>query len=177
MDISSCLRHSILSILLLLSVSAMGDEITEVREDLFHIDLPGEWIPIDPPLENNIWIYESVNGDERMTVSIFIAGPDYDKTNLSHMFDEFVEIRRQSELEAGGSGTELSDLGSKTLPSAVVGRYQGSDPRGRRFSNFVVANRTGIANFYFEAVGMSEAEFADRYPIVLGKVGFVESET
>jgi hypothetical protein len=106
-----------------------------------------------------------------------MGGADYDKAQLAEMFDNFVEVRRRSEMEAGGSNIVLSDTVTKTLPDAVLGRYHGADSSGRRFANFVVANQAGIATFYYEAVDMSAPEFETRQSLVLSKVGFFGGDT
>lgn len=117
----------------LVSGAAMAADSTEISERLFRVVLPGQWTDVTQETDEAVWEYQSENGTERLTVSVFLATTELAAEELPAMFETFVEIRRQAEIEEGGEDVLLTDTARRDVPGAILGAYNGADGK-RTFS-------------------------------------------
>ena len=151
----------------------MASDSTEFSERFFRVVLPGKWADVTRQTDEGVWEYESENGTERLTVSLFFANNEQTDEEISSMFDSFVRVRRQAEAEAGGQDVLLTDTVRRNVPNAIIGTYNGTEGMSRAFADKVIVNTFGIANFYYEAIGLTKESFELRRDAIFRETGFI----
>lgn len=72
-------------------------------------------------------------------------------------------MRRGQEQQLSGTGLVLSDSEVRELNGILTATYQGTDvDRGRRTRTYVSVTGKAVLTFYYEAIGLSDAEFGPR---------------
>jgi len=92
------------------------------------------------------------------------------------MLNDFLAMRLKSETEqAKSKSLKISEPQKEEKGNAWIARYSGVHPEARRrFASFTVVNPKLIANFYYEALDMSEEEFENNRKQILSGVGIAE---
>lgn len=145
---------------------------TLVRERTFHLTLPGKWVG-GYDRTSDTWHYEGSSRNEAVTVGILRRTAGADLVTMNEDFDGYLRLRRQQEQALAG-GIVLTEPRTQTVSDALTARYDGIDSSsGRRTHTYVIINSKAAASYYYEAMGMSQAEFDTRAKQVLGHVGLV----
>ena len=132
-----------------------------VQEHYFMLTLPPGWsggATADPTL----WQYRSQNGEEQLSVSIFVSKTPITEQERSKMLETVLLARLKAEATgAKGKGLKISGPKKKQQKDSTIATYSGYDPgSNRRFSNITIVNNKIIANLYFEGLDMSKGQFA-----------------
>ena len=138
----------------------MGIKVTELREPNFEIDLPGEWDQ-EATAEEGALEFAQVDGDRRLVVLLLAVRAVFAIADPQRMLDDY--MRHRSRFEEG----QLPKL-SQSEPQigeaddVLVGTWSAVDMEtGRRFKHHVVRDGNLLADFRYEASGLSDAEFAE----------------
>jgi hypothetical protein len=143
---------------------------TLVRESTFHLTLPGKWVG-GYDKESETWHYEGALGNEAVTVGILRRTGAADPAKIKEDFDIYLQVRRQQELRGG---IVLTESKVQSVGDALAASYQGFDSEtGRRTRTHVIVNGKAAASYYYEAFGLSQADFDARAKQVLAQVGLV----
>ncbi len=69
---------------------------TLIKEESFHVKLPDNWSHIDTSDEEGVWVYQSSDGNERLTVSImyFTKTPSF--REIKESIEAYVDIRKNA---------------------------------------------------------------------------------
>jgi len=148
---------------------------TQIREAYFTINLPKGWVGgsgSDPTL----WQYASPKQNEQLSVSIHVSKTPISKQERLKVLNDFLAMRLKSETDqAKSKSLKISEPKKEEKGNSWVARYSGFHPETqRRFASFTVVNPKLIANFYYEALDMSEEEFEKSRKQILTGVGVAE---
>jgi len=148
---------------------------TQIREAYFTINLPKGWIG-GPGSDSTLWQYASPKQNEQLSVSIHISKTPISKQERPKLLNDFLAMRLKSETDQAKSKSfKISEPKKEEKGNAWVARYSGVHPEARRrFANFTVVNPKLIANFYYEALDMTEEEFEKNRKQILTGVGVAE---
>jgi len=149
------------------------DATTNIKEEFFSLRLPGQWMAFPRAEEQGLFDYQSPELGEHMTVSIFMAKPRLNDSEIESTFDEFVRARREAEVKED-STIVLMDTKVNRPGVGITGFYQGRSSADRFVGNFTIVNSAGIANFYYEATKLPPKKFAERISAILADLSFVE---
>ena len=162
------MKKIILLSLLILSSISMAD--TLIKEESFHVKLPDNWSLIDSSGKEGLWIYQSSNGDERLTVSIkyFTKSPSFGE--IEESIESYVSIRKKLSSEMH-TGISISPDEYKKYPAAITNTFLEKGPKDRKAANKTIASKVGIANFYYESYENGKA-FMEKLNSILSSTGF-----
>jgi len=148
---------------------------TQIREAYFTINLPKGWVG-GPGPDPNLWQYASPKQNEQLSVSIHVSKTPISKQERPKMLNDFLAMRLKSETEqAKSKSLKISEPQKEEKGNAWIASYSGVHPEARRrFASFTVVNPKLIANFYYEALDMSEEEFENNRKQILSGVGIAE---
>ena len=151
------------------------DATTDVKEEFFSVRLPGQWTALPRSEDQGLFIYESPELGEHLTVSIFMATPPLGESEVEGTFEEFVRTRRQAEVTEDPT-VVLMDTKVERPGVGVTGFFQGRSSADRFVGDYTIVNSAGIANFYYEATKLPPQRFAERVLAILGDLSFVTPE-
>jgi len=146
---------------------------TEIRERLFHVRLPGEWLRVPSESDDEGFCYRSTEIDAQLNVSIRLTKERLEAPEFLELFEWWIATSREQELSLAPD-VELFEVQRWPREHAMFGLYQGKQTDGRRMANYVIVNSAGVASFYFEAYGLSGAEFGQKLKGILADINLVE---
>ena len=166
------LRSKVLGFLLPALAACTQPATSVFSEKLFRISLPGAWKQVSAQPDELHWTFQS-DRNEQVTVSIFLAQTRMESPEITSTFERMLELRRESE-KSQSPGVVLTEAKVSEQRNARTAYYTGVEGNDRRTADLLIVNGSGVANFYYEALGMSESAFLERARQALGSVGFVE---
>lgn len=125
----------------------------------YELSLPGSWTVSAVKDRDGISQYRNSARAEELTVSVYALrmGQFRHAAAIQQSFD----ARRALELGWGQGQTTLSAITRQRRGEQQWIYYSGEDRRAqRRFLNLMVSSGACVQNFYFEAIGLPEADFA-----------------
>ena len=137
----------------------MSDQVTELREPNFEIDLPGEWEQAESSEEAAI-VFSEVGGDRTLSVMLLSPKSVFGLADPARMLTDYMTHRSRYEV---GQIAKLDNTVPRLVEGSDVlaGTWSGVDlETGRRLRHYVVRDRELLADFCFAASGLSEDEFA-----------------
>jgi hypothetical protein len=162
---------AVLPILAFTGVVAESD--TVISESIFRLNLPGKWSG-GYNAESRTWSYATPSKKESVTVGILERTTGPALAAVKSDFEVYLKTRRAQEQQLGGPRLSLTKSRIREVPGAMLSRHDDYDPsNGRRTHTYVIVNERAAASYYYEAFGMSEAEFNKRAAVVLAQVGLI----
>lgn len=143
---------------------------TLIKEESFHVRLPDNWTKIQGTSDNIAWIYQSSNGNERLTVSIHYFAKEPSLNEIKKSIESYILIRQKSSSEIN-SGISISPDELKEYPAAITNIFFEKGPKNRNAANKTVATKVGIANFYYESYE-ENSDFKEKVKTILSTTGF-----
>jgi len=146
-------------------------EDTPVRENAFRLTLPGKWSP-EASSDPTRWTYHSENRREQLTVSLFAWAKRLSPEEQRQTLERMTEIHRNVQTKMPGmDAITMSDTTFGESGGTIAARYGGVDlPHQRRFWSLLLSSPVAVTVFYYEAVGMSEAETDARARAVMNSI-------
>ena len=141
--------------------------ITTIKQADFTLSLPGSWQSASAA-GPDLWQYTSETGAEQLSVSIHVSRTPIDVAERPGLLKEFQAMRLNTERG------RIAEPSQHPLRDTCIGMYSGVDEESqRRFSNLTIVNSEVIANFYYEALDMTQGDFVERSASVLKGVALV----
>lgn len=140
------------------SAFAGNENETEVHHPAFTLSLPGEW-SLTLESGDDFWQYESRDGREVISISLYGRPQTKKKNSLRHDFDEIVALRREIEQNVDGKPMEIGNTVVFKHKGVLHGAHAGAsrDNSFQTFTCFVMNKRISIVVFY-EVRGLSQEE-------------------
>ncbi len=124
---------------------------TQIAEEDFEVELPGEWHKLNESEEGEgLYVYADSANQQRLTVSVLYFTGDTSQRQRRDVIDQFVEARRQS-TSSVQPGTDLGAVELREFPSAHIATYEERGPDQHRATNKTICTSVGVFNFYYEA--------------------------
>lgn len=136
----------------------------------FRVEIPDSWKLVSYSSEENLWTYESNDGNHRITVSILYYSKEPTHTQQGQFLVDFITTRQEQSSKVTTS-TNFSETEIKEYETAWVAKFNEISTKGRLATNKAISSRVGIANFYFESFSNSEVheEISEK---ILSTTGF-----
>jgi hypothetical protein len=143
---------------------------TAIDEGAFRLTLPGQWNKT-PSSDPTRWVYHSDNAEE-LTVSLlgFKSGMSADER--SNSFKRLAELRKHAESAMPGlTAVTTTDTTFSESGGTLAARYGGSEPAvHRRFMCLMLGSTSAFTVFYYEAVGLTQAETDARAKAIMNSI-------
>ena len=135
---------------LMLGVTSLAREQVD-----FKVDLPNSWKVASYSADENLWVYESNDGNHRLIVSILYYSKDPDHNQQGEFLDEFIKTR-QEQTSKITPDVKFSEIVTDEYESAWVVKYSETSVNGRLATSKCISSRIGIASFYLESFSSSD---------------------
>jgi hypothetical protein len=121
----------------------------------FKVVVPASWKLITYSAEENLWAYESVDGNHQLTVSILYYSKEPTHIQQGQFLTDFLKARQKQSSKIGVA-INYSEIDINEYESAWVAKFNEASLNGRIATNKAISSKIGIANFYFESFSSSE---------------------
>jgi hypothetical protein len=145
---------------------------TPVHERAFSLTLPGAWVA-EPSSDPTRWSYHTNEGHESLTVSL-IGGSTtrLSRDEQSRTIERMVEISRRVQTKVPGiTAITMTDATYGESEGVLAARYGGIEPaRQRRFHCLLLSSPVAVTSFYYEAVGLTDADSEARARTIMNSI-------
>lgn len=104
------------------------EKTTQVVKPAFSLSLPGEWSLISEPADD-FWQYQSRDGREGVSISIYSRPGTSDKNSIRPDFDRFLAAQRRAEANIKDTPMEVGETKITDEKGGAVRTACGSEPR------------------------------------------------
>ncbi|MBI5231915.1 MAG: hypothetical protein HY876_07100 [Coriobacteriales bacterium] len=134
---------------------------TEIREEHFGIDLPGEWEEVESADEGT-WSYRDTKSDAKLTVTLLGVRPMYAIADQRRLIEDYMQHRAKYE-QGLSESLRQSDYESTEGDGVLQGTWGGVDVRAaRRTLHHVLLVEGVLADFLYESSEPIEPVFTPR---------------
>jgi len=135
-----------------------GEKTTDVVKPAFSLSLPGEWSLISEPADD-FWQYQSKDGREGVSISIYSRPGTSDKNSIRPDFDRFLAAQRRAETNIKDTPMEVGETKITDEKGVLYGLHAGVslDGKHRTVTRIAMSQNIAISLFY-EVQGMDEDE-------------------
>lgn len=142
---------------------------TRISEDTFSLSLPGRW---SGGFDANAgaWVYLTPAGEEGITVNVVLRPAGIGTKALELDFDAYLDMQRRQQ-QQGDEPMRLTAPEVSRSRRRIDAQFDGVGTTSqRRTRTRVIVNEVAAASFYYEAFGMSAAQFERRADAVMRRV-------
>jgi hypothetical protein len=135
---------------------------TEIREQVFRMDLPGDW-ERDESSESGTIAYRETEGKGRVALTLLAVKPSFAIADQRMMLEQYMHHR--SRFEKGQSPwLQQTDPLCREQGDEVEGIWGGRDPgTGRKFQHHVSLRGGVLVDLRYEAPAEDEDAFTERF--------------
>ena len=142
-------------------------DVTQIREPNFGLDLPGEWEPTES-VDEGTMVFRQAGGSARTSVTLLGVRPLFAIADQRRLLEDYMSHRSRFE-EWRAPALKQSQLLAQDVCDVFDGVWSGEDPiAGRLVRHRVLLVGGLLADFAYEATGVDEAAFAKQADVVLG---------
>jgi hypothetical protein len=146
------------AMLFLAGSAVAGEKTTDVVKPAFSLSLPGEWSLISEPSDDH-WQYESKDGREGVSISLYSRPGAAAKSALKQDFDRFLAAQRRAEGSIEGTPMEVGETKVTDEKGVLYGLHAGVSLDGKhRTVTRIAMNQTIAVSLFYEVQGMTEEE-------------------
>ena len=144
---------------------------TAIRENAFSLILPGKW-SVDASNDPTRRSYHADNGREFLTVSLVVFANRLSNEEQHQTIKRMAEIHRGVQTKVPGvTALTMTETTFGESGSVLAARYGGIEPATqRRFHTLLLCSPLAVTVYYYEALGLSEAEAASRARTIMNSI-------
>ncbi|WP_367154902.1 hypothetical protein [Methylomonas sp. HYX-M1] len=136
----------------------------------FKVNIPDSWKLVTYSADDNLWAYESNDGNHRLTVSVLYYSKEPAHAQQRQFLDDFLKTRQEQSANIA-TNVNFSEIAVQEHKSAWVAKYNETSPNGRIATTKAISSKIGIANFYLESFSTYESH-EEVSNIILSTTGF-----
>jgi len=143
---------------------------TVVTEGYVRLILPGRWTKIEQA-PGGPTVYRLQGHQEQITITQFSARARMSPTEQASTLDGLIAHHKEAESRAASGELTFSPVGRGQIGQVLAARWTGFESRSNyRFATLLLCSPLHAAVLYFEASGVSEAEFGGHAKAIFNRV-------
>ena len=144
---------------------------TAIKENAFSLTLPGRWtvdVSDDPTRRS----YHANNGREFLTVSLVVFAKRLSTEEQHQTINKMADIHRRVQTKVPGvTALTMTETTFAESDGILAARYGGIETAtGRRFHTLLLCSPLAVTVYYYEALGLSEAEASNRARAIMNSI-------